>query len=107
MTDQDTLKALFKADEAPAVDPSFRMAVMNRVAGRRLALDLVVKGTVMALLGTAFVLTAPLVSANLVGMMSMPQNVYVALGGVAALTWVGRYVAMHRIRLSLPRLNLF
>jgi hypothetical protein len=107
MTDQDQLKSLFDDNEAPAIDPSFRMAVMNRVAERRLFLDLVVQGAVMALLGVAFVLSAPLVSQNLAGMFAMPQDVYYALGGVAALTLVGRYVATHRIRLSLPRLSLF
>lgn len=107
MTDQDQLKSLFDADEAPVADPSFRMAIMSRVAGRRLLVDLGVQGVIMALLGTAFFLSAPLVSQNLVGMFSLPQDVYYILGGVAFLALIGRYVATHRIRLSLPWLSLF
>ncbi len=107
MTDQDQLKVLFDADDAPAVDPSFRMAVMNRVAGRRLLIDLVVQGALMALLGIAFVLSAPLVSQNFVGMFALPQDVYYTLGGVAVLALIGRYVATHSIRLSWPQLSLF
>jgi hypothetical protein len=63
MTDADSgLQALWAADQAPLADPAFRLAVVDRLARRRLQADLVRYGVLAAGLAAAVWGVAPLVA---------------------------------------------
>ncbi|MEA1942087.1 MAG: hypothetical protein U9P68_07580, partial [Pseudomonadota bacterium] len=59
MTDRDPLHAFFEAGDVPSADPGFRLSVMERVAARRLRVELAARLAAGALLAVLAFLMAP------------------------------------------------
>lgn len=85
MTKPDPFKAFFEAGEAPAVDPAFRAALMQRIAQRRLQFDLLRSGLAGLAVFFGLLLVGPLIlSLSLSLLASLHQAVLVlAITGLA------------------------
>jgi hypothetical protein len=89
MTDVDAqLDRLWFQDQAPARDAAFRLAIMDRIARRRLRLDLVTYGALATGLGATSWALAPLL-AEFGDRMSGGLAVAALAAAVAGLSLVG------------------
>jgi len=83
MRKADPLKAFFEADAAPAVDPGFRMAVMERVARRRLQFELVRAAMAGLAVFVTLLLLRPAMLSLLLLLAGPFQQALLVLGAVA------------------------
>ncbi|WP_297734872.1 hypothetical protein [uncultured Maricaulis sp.] len=107
MSQPDPLADFFAADTAPAVDRGFRMAVMEKVAARRLRVELVLRSlaTLLLLLGVALVSPVLQRFAQLLGQdLSQVLLVMLVAGTVA---YLGHFWLTRQPILRLPRLRFF
>ncbi len=107
MSQPDPLADFFAEDAAPAVDRGFRTAVMERIARRRLRVELVLRGvaTLLLLLGVALISPVLQRFVELLGQeLSQVLLVMLAAGMVA---YLGHFWLTRRPILRLPRLRLF
>ena len=103
----DPLADFFAAEAVPAVDRGFRTAVMERVARRRLHIELALRGvaTLLLLLGVALVSPALQRLAKLLGEGLLAVTMIVLAASMIA--WLGHVWLTRQPRLALPRLRLF
>ncbi|WP_417481548.1 hypothetical protein [Maricaulis sp.] len=101
MTKPDPLKAFFDADEAPAVDPGFRMAVMERVARRRLQLGLARAAVAGLVVFAALLLLRPVMVGLLVLLSGAFLEAMLMLGATALAAFAAYCLATDRV--GLPR----
>ncbi|OLF77770.1 hypothetical protein AWH62_03610 [Maricaulis sp. W15] len=103
MDKTDPLADFFAADAAPANDRAFRTRVMERVARRRLRIELVLRLVAGCLLVLGLALVSPVLQslADMLGQeMSMPLQVIAMAGGIAFLghAWLSRTINLPRLR---------
>jgi hypothetical protein len=105
MTERDPLAAFFDAGDAPPADPGFRTAVMERVARRRLRLELAARLASGVLLVLAAMVLAPVFEpvAALFGAGLADVIVVLAVTGLVA--FAGHYWLTRPVRL--PALRIF
>ena len=104
MDKTDPLADFFAADAAPANDRAFRTGVMERVARRRLRIELVLRllAGCLLVLGLALISPALQIVADTLGQeMSAALQIIAIGGGVAFLGhgWVSRTIRLPRLRL--------
>ena len=99
MMKADPLKAFFEADAAPAVDPGFRMAVMERVARRRFQLELARAAVAGLAVFVALLLLRPLMLSLLLLLSTSFQQVLLVLGVVALVAFIAHKLATDSVAL--------
>jgi hypothetical protein len=102
MTGADPLKAFFDAGAAPRIDPVFRMGVMEKVARRRLLLELGVRALGILLAAVIVFVLSPSLVFVLEVLGDVPLEVYAALFMAGLVALAGQYLATHRIGFELP-----
>ena len=106
MAEQDPLKAFFDAGEAPAVDPAFKARTMDRIAQRRLRVELALRFVAGGLLVLGFMALAPTIALIGQGVFTPELTpAFLAVGLSLAIAWTGHYLINHSIQL--PRLRFF
>ena len=78
MSKTEPLQAFFAAGEAPAVDPSFRMRVMEAVAGRRLRFEIGASALAGVIIFVVLLLLRPAIE-------TLVPDLSAALGGTIAI----------------------
>jgi len=107
MTDRDPLQAFFEAGDVPSPDPGFRLSVMERVAARRLRVELAARLAACALLAWLALMLAP-VAAELLAPFVRLFDDRLALGALllaVAAALAGQVLLSRGVRL--PRRRLF
>jgi hypothetical protein len=102
MAGVDPLKAFFDAGLVPSIDPAFRMGVMEKVARRRLVLDLGVRALGIFLAAIIMLVLSPSLVAVLEVLADVPLEVYAALFMAGLVALAGHFLATHRVGFTLP-----
>ena len=106
MTDRDPLQAFFEAGDMPPADPGFRLSVMERVAARRLRVELAARLAACALLAWLALMLSP-VAADLLTPFVRLFDDRLALGALLlalAAALAGRALLSRGVRIPRPRL---
>lgn len=104
MDKTDPLADFFAAETAPVADRAFRTGVMERVAQRRLRIELVLRLVAGCLLVLGLALISPALQsvANMLGQDMSVVLQFVAIGGGIAFLghgWLTRTISLPRMRL--------
>ena len=99
----DPLMEFFEADDAPIRDAEFRLTLMERIAKRRLQLELGAQLGLVILLGVCLWLLWPALDAALLSVGRSITSATATLTLLGTLVFVGWWTTTHRLRIQLPR----
>lgn len=102
MSDAQNLDSFFDADDAPKRDASFRLALMEQVARRRLRKALISEFAMFIAGALALWFVAPILALNLHTLGPALTTVVIALAAAAVVAWGGRW-AISRGRIGVRR----
>ena len=92
MSKTDPLQAFFAAGEAPAIDPSFRMRVMEAVAGRRLRFEIATSALAGLTVFVTLLLLRPAIETLVPDLSIALQGAVVTLTAIGLALYVGNFV---------------
>jgi len=95
----DPLIDFFEAPEAPARDATFRLSLMERVAKRRLQLELALASAFVVIAATCLWLVWPALSPSLSSVGQSILEPLAVLSFIAVVAFAGKWLATHRLRL--------